>query len=99
MTTSMMATTMVEDVYISMSDECGMLQVSLLRVKLIFMWSRIRGIRDASDRSIRNLRNLAFEVTTENCSGLQLRLTLCLKVRNTRLRSPCVDYVTDDPVL
>ena len=36
-------------------------QISELRAKLIFMWSRIRGCRDSSDRSTRNLRNLYFE--------------------------------------
>ena len=36
-------------------------QMTEVRAKLIFMWSRIRGCRDGSDRSTRNLRNLYFE--------------------------------------
>ena len=50
--------------WITLLHDMGLIenrQVSVLRGKLIFMWSRVRGCPDNSDRAHRNLRNLFFE--------------------------------------
>mmetsp|Transcript_1620 Transcript_1620/g.4844 ORF Transcript_1620/g.4844 Transcript_1620/m.4844 type:complete len:1055 (+) Transcript_1620:77-3241(+) len=60
-------------------DDIGLIdngQISPLRAKMIFVWSRIRGCPDASDRATRSLRNLQFEDFLEALIRLSIQMVL-----------------------